>query len=73
MKAIHYAGLALWRGGVLLVVGYLGYKVLRAVLTITDPQLELAIAVLLTGILLVFLSVLGERIEDARAERKRTE
>lgn len=73
MKPIHLLGLALWRGGWVLVVGYLAYQALRVVLRMTDPQLELAVTVLLTGILLLFLSVLGERIEDAREERKRGE
>ena len=70
MKAIQLLGLILWRGGVLLAVGYLAYLALRAVLTFTDTQLELAVAVLLTGVVFIFLSVLGERIADARAERR---
>lgn len=69
MKPVHYAGLALWRGGVILAVGYVAYFVLRMVLSITDTQLEFAVSVLLAGVLLVFLSVIGERIADARAER----
>jgi hypothetical protein len=73
VKPIHFLGLALWRGGWVLVVGYLAYQALRVILRMTDAQLELALAVLLTGILFLFLSVLGERIEDAREERKRGE
>jgi hypothetical protein len=73
MKKSHIAGLVLWRGGIILAVGYLAYQALRVVLTITDVQLELAIAILLTGVLFVFASVVGERIEDARSERSQGE
>lgn len=69
MRGTHLIGLALWRGGVLLVGGYLAYQVLRAVLTFTDTQLEVAVAVFLTGLVMVFLSVLVERVLDAKAER----
>ncbi len=73
MKNTHFAGLILWRGGVVLVGGYLAYQALRALLSFTDPRLELAIAVLMTGVLFVFASVLAERIRDARAERSQSE
>ena len=73
MKPVHFAGLALWRGGVILAVGYVAFLGLRMVLSITDAQLEFAVAVLLTGVVLVFLSVVGERIDDARAERSERE
>jgi hypothetical protein len=69
MKWIHLVGLVLWRGGVLLVGGYLAYQVLRLVLTITDPQLETAVAIFLTGLVMVALSVLIEQILDSRKER----
>ena len=69
MKTTHILGLLLWRGGVALVVGYLGFHALRVILRITDPHLELAVAILLTGVLFLFLSVLLDRIEDARTER----
>lgn len=73
MTKAHLAGLILWRGGVVLIAGYLAYHALRVILTITDAQLELAIATLLVGVLFVFASVLGERIEDARSERSQRE
>lgn len=73
MKWTHLLGLALWRGGVLLVGGYLAYQVLRVVLTITDAQLEIAVAVFLTGLVMVFLSLVVERIEDVQEERSRIE
>jgi hypothetical protein len=69
MKAIQVVGLAFWRGGVILVVGYLAYQALRAILTFTDPQLELAVGVFLTGVVLVFISVVAEQIQAGRAER----
>ena len=70
MKKAHIVGLTLWRGGVLLVAAYLGYWALRGILQITDAQLELAVAVFLVGVLLVFGSVVLERINDARSERE---
>jgi hypothetical protein len=73
MKLSHLAGLVLWRGGVVLVGVYIAYQILRAVLTITDTRLELAVGVLLTGVLFVFASVVGERIQDARDERSEAE
>lgn len=73
MKNVHLLGLVLWRGGVVLVAGYLGYFALRAVLSITDAQLELAVAILLTGVIFVFASVVGERLEDRRRERRDAE
>ena len=73
MNKTHLIGLALWRGGIILAGGYLAFQAVRVVLSITDPQLELAVAILVTGILFVFASVLGERIVDARSERSRGE
>ena len=71
MKRSQLVGLALWRGGVLLVAAYLGYWGLRATLQITDARLELAVAVFLVGLVLVFGSVIVERIGDARIEGSR--
>ncbi|MDH3733881.1 MAG: hypothetical protein OEU54_10125 [Gemmatimonadota bacterium] len=68
MKKAHVLGLTLWRGGLIAAVGYAAFEALRRVLSITDTQLELAITVVLTGVVLVFLSLVGERIADARAE-----
>lgn len=72
MRGIHLVGLTLWRGGVLLVGGYMAFQLLRLVLTITDMQLETAVAVFLTGLAMVALSVLVEQIEDSREERTHT-
>lgn len=73
MTPVQVVGLVLWRGGVLLVLGYLGYIAVRAMLSIADAQLELAVSVALTGLLLVFASVITERISDVRAEQARSE
>ena len=72
MRWIHFVGLVLWRGGALLVGGYLAYQFLRFVLTITDTQLESAVATFLTGLAMVAVSVLIEQIEDSRNERTHT-
>lgn len=69
MRLTHLVGLALWRGGILLVGGYIAYQILRALLTFTDMQLEVAVAVFLTGLLMVFLSLVVERIQDLQTER----
>ncbi len=73
MRRSHFAGLMLWRGGVVLAAGYVAYQALRAVLSFTDSRLELAISVMLTGVLFVFVSVVVERIQDAGAERRQGE
>ena len=73
MKKSHLVALMVWRGGVVLVAGYVAYQVLRAVLSLTDSRLELAIAVILTGVLFVFVSVIVERIRDVGAERRQGE
>ena len=66
---VQLVGFTLWRGGILLAVAYLGYWGLRAALQMADAQLELSVAVFLVGLLLVFGSVVTERIQDARSER----
>jgi hypothetical protein len=69
MQKTQVVGLVLWRGGLVAVVGWAAWASLKAVLSITDTQLETAVAVLLTGVVFIFLSILGERIEDVRQER----
>lgn len=72
MRGIHLLGLILWRGGTLLVGGYLAFQLLKQVLTFTDTQLETAVAIFLTGLIMVFLSILIEQIQDSRKERNQT-
>ena len=73
MKRTHQLGLVLWRGGLLLAIGYVSYGRIRAVLSIADDQLEVAIAILLIGLLFVLLSVIIEQVRDARVEREVSE
>ena len=71
MKKTHVVGLVLWRGGMILALAYVAYWGMRSLLTITDPQLEIGVAVGLAGLILVFVSVVMERVQDARSERDR--
>lgn len=68
MKKTHLIGLLLWRGGLLLAGGTIAYWALRGILGITDPELELGVAILLTGVLFVFISVLLEQVRDSRLD-----
>ena len=70
MRKVQFLGLALWRGGVLLIATYIGYWALRGILQITDEQLEFAVAVFLSGFLLLFGSLVVERLADLRSERR---
>ena len=70
MNKVQIAGLVLWRGGLVAVVGWAAWAVLKGVLSITDSQLETAVAVSLTGVVLIFISIVVERVEDARQERE---
>ncbi len=73
MKKTRVFGLVLWRGGLLLVVGYVAFQKLRQILGILDAQLEFAVAMVVTGVAYVFLSVVLERVMDARTERSADE
>lgn len=68
MKKTHRLGLGLWRGGLLLVVGYVAYDRIRAVLAIADDELEFAVSIFLVGLLFVLISVVMEQVADARAQ-----
>lgn len=70
MKTIHVVGLMLWRGGILLVGGYVLYLMLRFVLRIVDPVLEIGTALVISGLLMVLASVIGERVADAKREKR---
>ncbi|MCG8468538.1 MAG: hypothetical protein MJB57_10080 [Gemmatimonadetes bacterium] len=70
MNRTHRAGLVLWRGGLLLAIGYVVFERIRAILAIADPQLEIAVSVLLVGLFFVLLSVVIEQVRDARAARE---
>ena len=55
------------------LIGYVAYGRLRALLSVVDEQLEIALAILLTGLLFVLSSVIVERVQDARVEREAAE
>ncbi len=69
MKKTQLLGLVLWRAGILIAGGYLLFVALRVVLRLTDPVLEVGIALVLAGGLFVLASVVMEQIEDARIAR----
>lgn len=69
MKPTQALGLILWRTGILIVGAYSAFLVLRFVLRIADPVLEVGITLVLAGALFVLVSVAREQIEDARGER----
>ena len=68
MERTRVVGFVLWRAGIFLIVGYSAFMSLRRLLAFADPQLEIAVSVALTGLVFLFLSVLTERIEDAKEE-----
>ena len=68
MKRSHLVGVILWRGGILLILTYVAYMAMRTALALADPQLEFAVAIGLTGVLLIFVSLIMERVADAAAE-----
>jgi len=63
-------GMLLWRGGLLFVACYSGYRGFRELVRWVELplQLEVGVAVGLTGLALVVASLVMERIGDARAE-----
>jgi hypothetical protein len=67
---MHLVGLMLWRGGLLLAGGWSVYETLSFALRYFDlpTQLEVGIGLVLTGALFVMVSLVLERIEDARSE-----
>lgn len=73
MKPAHALGLVLWRAGLLIAGGYLLFLALRSILRITDPVLEVGVALVFAGGLFVLASVVREQIEDARRARSHEE
>ena len=69
MKKSQLLGLLLWRAGILFLGGYLLFLGLRFALRITDPMLEVGVALVVAGGLFVLVSVVREQIEDARKVR----
>ena len=71
MRPIHMVGLLLWRGGTLLIGGAVLIYAARWVLRFVDlpVQLEVGVGLGLVGFALVFISLIMERVQDARAEK----
>ena len=63
-------GMLLWRGGLLFVACYSGYRGFRELVRWVELplQLEVGVAVGLTGFALVIASLILERIRDATEE-----
>ena len=60
----------MWRGGLLLLAVAAALEIMRALLRFMDVpgQVELGVAFVLTGLVLVIVSLIMERIQDARSE-----
>lgn len=70
MRAIHLVGLVLWRGGLILAAAVILFQTARWILRFVEIplQLEIGSALLLSGMALVLLSVVLERVMDYRKE-----
>ena len=74
MKRIQVVGLLLWRGGLLLSSSWGLFRGARYALSrfVLPLQLEIGAACVLAGLGLVMLSLILERMQDARAEEEPT-
>jgi len=72
MRRVQIIGLLLWRGGVLFLGGTAIYYSMRYILMFfTFPlQVEVGLALILTGIGFVLASVIIERVQDVRKDRE---
>jgi hypothetical protein len=63
-------GALLWRGGLLLAAAAALFESARWILRVVDipPQLEIGFGLLLSGFVLVMVSLIVERIKDSRLE-----
>jgi len=70
MRPLHVVGLLLWRGGLLLAGGWVAFETARFALRWFDVPVPLEIGggLILAGFVLVLLSLLLERVRDARRE-----
>jgi len=75
MRPVHLIGLFLWRGGLLLVGAVVLLESARWVLRFVElpPQIEVGGGLVLTGLVLVLVSLVAERVVDARSEGDLTE
>ena len=70
MRAIHRAGLIMWRGGILLLGVTAAIEIMHALLRFMDVprHVELGLTFILAGLALVIVSLIMERVRDARSE-----
>ncbi len=75
MSPTQLVGFFLWRAGLLLVAGYSAFRAARLALRFIDlpSELEVGLGLVLAGAFLVLLSLVLERIVDAREERRLAE
>ena len=73
MRTTHMFGLILWRGGLLLVASYGFFRWARwflELLEILPRPLEIGVGLILSGLGMLFVSVVMERIVDYRKEQE---
>jgi hypothetical protein len=70
MRRTQLIGVLLWRGGLLLAAGAAVFESVRWFLRLVDlpPQLEVGVGLVVSGAILVFVSLIIERIRDLRAQ-----
>ena len=70
MRPVHRAGMLLWRGGLLVLAIAAAVEIMRSLLRFVDVpgQVELGMAFVLAGLALVIVSLIMERVKDARSE-----
>jgi hypothetical protein len=72
VKRTQVVGALLWRGGLLLAAVAAFFESARWILRVVDVprELELGLGLLISGLALVLLSLVVERVQDFRAERE---
>lgn len=70
MKVSHVIGLLLWRGGLVTVATVLLYESVSWLLRFVDlpVPLEVGVGLVGTGVLLVLVSLIAERVSEYRTE-----
>ena len=70
LRRTQLVGLLLWRGGLLFVACYSSYRGMRQLVRWVELplQLEVGVALALAGLVLVVVSLILERVQDARTE-----
>ena len=69
-NTLQTVGLMMWRGGLLFVAGYSLWRGARVVVRHLEiaVQLEVGLSLALTGLILVFASLIMERMRERRRE-----